>query len=113
MGLLCGWPRWEAGVTKAFPGGDPEKFFAAEIRRMLRASGLEGENDAENQKDAENMAQRLLQLVYPVKRIVERIGDPPKVQMNTERMGMDGLLLALFLSTDGKERDHGAMEASR
>jgi len=113
LGLLCGWPRWEAGVTRTYAGADDDvvKLFAAEIRRMLRASGLEGEDDGVNQKEAEQMARELLSLVYPC----ERIGEAPNVtiQMDRQRLGLDGLLLALFLSTDGKERDHGAMEASR
>jgi hypothetical protein len=100
-------------VTRTYAGADDDvvKLFAAEIRRMLRASGLEGEDDGVNQKEAEQMARELLSLVYPC----ERIGEAPNVtiQMDRQRLGLDGLLLALFLSTDGKERDHGAMEASR
>lgn len=113
LGLLCGWPQWEAGATGAYAGAEDDvvKLFAAEIRRMLRASGLEGEDDGENQQEAEQMAHELLPLVYPC----ERIGEAPNltIQVNRQRLGLDGLLLALFLSTDGKERDHGAMEAAQ
>jgi CRISPR-associated protein Cmr2 len=112
MGLLCAWPRWEAGVSAPFfEGLDPQKLFAAEIRRMLRASGLEGEDEEANQKNADEMAAKLLELVHPVKRTAEANGNPPIIETIKTHIGMDGLLLALFLSTDGKERDHGAMEA--
>lgn len=109
MGLLCGFPRWEPGICRTSAAIDAEAFFAADIRRMLRAAGLETENEQANQEEAKKMAARLLRLVHPIHR-KEEIGKPPEIVRETSRMGLDGLLLALFLATDGQERDHGVME---
>lgn len=107
MGLLCGWPRWSPGECRTFAAGDPKLFFAAEIRRILRAQGLEGDTDKAERDEAVRLAEQMLDVVHPV----QRVGSPPQIQRDKQRIGMDGLLLALFLATDGKERDHGVMEA--
>ncbi|MCC6559148.1 MAG: hypothetical protein IT372_39995 [Polyangiaceae bacterium] len=114
MGMLCGWQRWEPGICRAYAGGDPLKLLAAEIRRAFRSAGLydggrssestSQRREEEQQQEAEAMARLLLRVSHPAER---REG---LVVIDDRRIGMDGALLALFLSTDGKEREHGAME---
>lgn len=99
MGLLCGFPRWEPGICKTSATIDAETFFAADIRRMLRAAGLESEDEKSNQDEAKKMAAQLLRLVHPIHR-KEEIGKPPEIVRDTSRMGLDGLLLALLLATE-------------
>jgi CRISPR-associated protein Cmr2 len=119
MGMLCGWERWEPGICRAYAGGDPLKLLAAEIRRAFRSAGLyDGESgiepaaqrEQEQQQEAEEMAQWLLRVSHPSERKQVDGKDEWRVILDERRLGMDGAMLALFLSTDGKERDHGAME---
>lgn len=116
MGMLCGWPRWEPGADHRFSPVGVKELLAAEVRRAWRSAGLHEEDDgaasaeqrdSDIQRQAEAMAGRLLHVGHPARR------DPSgQSYLDETRFGMGGPLLALFLSTDGKERDHGVEEGS-
>jgi len=90
LGLLCGWPRWAPGSWGALPDGlDVRAFIRAEVRRSLAARGSADDAHVDELTDG----------------ICTLLGPSRSATNGRGEAGVDALLLARFLASEGREGD--------